>query len=251
MWRSDKFEEQIIIYDHRHNNISKMAHPCMKTAFTKYRRSSPTVMKALLHFRYSSRSYHKSYLNINHPTGSISRQRLMSSSSSSQSNKTDKLVGRTGTGDRSGSLWIYLGWSMLGIVGIEICLQYKQEQEDYERRRLLSDMQIEADKAIINVANWDETLPTLFTCKILHVDASLDGTKMLTRKRGRGSSGGINRNIEMNDVVEILEAGIGPNEAYHLCRLRQQKKSDKNSETGTASAAIGWYPIQFLEKIGD
>jgi hypothetical protein len=238
-----------------------MAHPCMKTAFTKYRRSSPTVMKALLHFRYSSRSYHKLYPNINHPTGSMSRQylvhrhdhrqRLMSSSSSSQSDKTDQLLGRTGTGDRSGALWIYLGWSILGLVGIDQALQYKQEQEDCERQRLLSDMQIDADKAIINVANWDETLPTLFTCKILHVDPSLDGTKMLTRTRVRGSSGGINRNIQMNDVVEILEAGIGPNQDYHLCRLRQQKKSDKNSETGTASAAIGWYPIKFLEKIGD
>ncbi|MGK3733660.1 MAG: hypothetical protein ACI90V_000496 [Bacillariaceae sp.] len=233
-----------------------MAHPCMKVAFTKYRRSSPTV---LVHFRYSSRSYHKSYPNINHPTGSISRQnlvrrhdhrqRLMSSSSSSHSDKTDKLMGGTGTGE----LWIYLGWSILGLVGIDQALQYKQEQEDYERRRLLSDMQIDADKAIINVAKWDETLPTLFTCKILHVDPSLDGTKMLTRKRVLGSSGGINRNIQMNDVVEILEAGIGPNQDYHLCRLRQQKKkkSDRNSETGTASAAIGWYPIKFLEKISD
>jgi hypothetical protein len=158
-------------------------------------------------------------------------------------------MGGTGTGE----LWIYLGWSILGLVGIDQALQYKQEQEDYERRRLLSDMQIDADKAIINVAKWDETLPTLFTCKILHVDPSLDGTKMLTRKRVLGSSGGINRNIQMNDVVEILEAGIGPNQDYHLCRLRQQKKkkSDRNSETGTASAAIGWYPIKFLEKISD
>ena len=73
-------------------------------------------------------------------------------------------------------------------------------------------MQLDADNASINAADWDENLPTLFICKILHVDSGLDGTKMLTRSKNQrgGIRNGINKNIKRGDLVEVIEAGVGP-----------------------------------------
>lgn len=200
-----------------------------------------------------SRSYHKPchltiyqntvvsqhYLNV----GSGQRQRWLSSSSkankSEQANPPHKINER-------GGIWIYIGWTILGLVGVDQALQYKQEQEDIERRQMLSQMQVDADNASINVADWDETLPTIFTCKILHVDPGLDGTKMLTRSKSErsGTRSGINRNIQKEDIVEVLEAGVGPSQRYHLCRMREQK-SDNND----TSAVVGWYPIDYLQRL--
>jgi hypothetical protein len=42
------------------------------------------------------------------------------------------------------------------------------------------------------------TLPMLFECKIIHTEASLDGTKML-------------RHVQVGDVIQVLESNIGPN----------------------------------------
>jgi len=125
---------------------------------------------------------------------------------------------------RRGGLLIGLGWALLGLVTIDQILQYRQEQEADEHRRMLYAMQKEAN--VENQPNWDKTLPSLFKCRIAHKEPSLDGTKML-------------RNIGIGDVVEVLEADIGPNQAYHLCR---NPSSDRPGSTG-------WYPIQYLERI--
>ena len=78
-------------------------------------------------------------------------------------------------------------------------------------------MQQEANE--MNRPEWDNSLPTLFQCKIAFVEPSLDGTKMLA-------------NIRVGDVVEIFEAKVGPNEAYHLCRRPAQ---------GRRPESMGWY----------
>eukprot|EP00535_Pseudo-nitzschia_heimii_P009894 CAMPEP_0197175094 /NCGR_PEP_ID=MMETSP1423-20130617/1409_1 /TAXON_ID=476441 /ORGANISM="Pseudo-nitzschia heimii, Strain UNC1101" /LENGTH=215 /DNA_ID=CAMNT_0042624163 /DNA_START=57 /DNA_END=701 /DNA_ORIENTATION=+ len=143
---------------------------------------------------------------------------------------------------KAGSIWIYIGWTILGFVGVDQLLQYKQTQEDNERRQILAQMQLDADNASFNVADWDETLPTIFTCKILYVDPGLDGTKMLTRskKAHSASFNGINKNIKKGDVVEIIEAHVGPDKRYHLCRMRGEK-SDSNE---SSAIVVGWYPIE-------
>jgi hypothetical protein len=125
---------------------------------------------------------------------------------------------------RRGRVLIGLGWALLGLVAVDQLLQYKHEREADERRRLVFNMQEEANEE--NEVQWDNSLPTLFQCKISHVEQMLDGTKML-------------RNIGVGDVVEVLEADIGPNKAYHLCR---NPSSDRPGSTG-------WYPIQFLERM--
>lgn len=138
------------------------------------------------------------------PAGRNERRRLLSSNA--------KKGGSFPKLNERGGVWIYIGWTLLGLVVVDQTLQYKQEQEDNERRRILAQMQLDADNASINAADWDENLPTLFTCKILHVDSGLDGTKMLTRSKNQrgGIRSGINKNIKRGDLVEVIEAGVGP-----------------------------------------
>lgn len=123
-----------------------------------------------------------------------------------------------------------MGWVLLGLVAVDQFLQYRQEQEALEHRQMLYAMQEEANE--INQANWDPSLPVLFSCKIVHTEPSLDGTKML-------------RHIGVGDVVEILEAGTGPNQAYHLCR------KPLSSQSVGRPGSIGWYPIEYLEKLDE
>jgi hypothetical protein len=126
---------------------------------------------------------------------------------------------------RRGSLFIGLGWTLLGLLALDQALQYRQQHDAKERLEILASMQQEADE--MNQVDWDRTLPSLFECKILHVEASLDGIKMLS-------------NIRVGDVVEIIEESVGPNKAYHLGRRPAQ---------GRRKEAIGWYPIQMMELI--
>jgi len=125
---------------------------------------------------------------------------------------------------RGGNLLIGLGWTLLGLVAVDQALQYKQEQEASEHRRMLYRMQADANEE--NEVEWDVSLPVLYKCRVSRTEVSLDGTKML-------------RNVGLGDVVEVLEAGIGPNEAYHLCR---NPASDR-------PGSVGWYPVKYLERI--
>ena len=93
--------------------------------------------------------------------------------------------------------------------------------------QMLKIMQWEANE--MNQPDWDTNLPTIFECKILRVESSLDGPKML-------------RNIRVGDVVEVMEEGVGPHHAYHLCRL---------PVSGRRKESIGWYPIEYLENVNN
>jgi len=53
-----------------------------------------------------------------------------------------------------------------------------------------------------------------------------------------GGSHGL-EDVKVNDIVEILQEGVGPGGSYHLCRTRDQEGN---------VVSIGWYPIGFMEK---
>jgi hypothetical protein len=156
------------------------------------------------------------------PAGTL---RSLSSSSSSSTFSSSSSSPR-----RGGGIFIGLGWTLLGLVALDQALQYRQEQEAKEHMRVLVVMQQEANEQ--NQAEWDTSLPTLFQCKIVHTEHSLDGTKML-------------RNIKVGDVVEVMEEDLGPNKAYHLCRFVPSSLSNNNREKGS----IGWYPSEYMEKL--
>ena len=239
-------------YLYHHKSLASVAHRCWM------RRTLPTL-PTYFSARLPSSGFYHHHQQQQHR----SSYRFLSSSSSSSSKPTNKRL------NEKGGVFIYLGWTILGLVAVDQALQYKHEQDDQDRHRLLAEMQYEADNASMNVADWDETLPTLFTCTIVHIEPGLDGTKMLTRKQIKrkqnsnsnttgSSGGGINRNIQTNDIVEILEANVGPNRAYHLCRWRevgqkkqQQQKMNEDASEATTSVydAVGWYPIQYLKQI--
>ena len=147
---------------------------------------------------------------------SVTLRLLSSSTSNSLSSKT-----------RGGGILIGLGWTLLGLVALDQVLQYRQEHEAREHLRTLALMQQEADGQ--NQADWDTSLPTLFQCKIVHTQHSLDGTKML-------------RNIKVGDVVEVMEEAVGPNKAYNLCRFFPPPNNRENG-------SIGWYPSQYMKRL--
>ena len=126
--------------------------------------------------------------------------------------------------------FIKFGWFLLGVVAIDQALQYKQEYEAKQHLEAIQQMQQEAN--LENSVDWDMSLPTKFECKVSQIEPSLDGVKML-------------RNIRVGDIVEVMEAGTGPNEAYHLCRVRSSKNNKKTIKVGD----VGWYPIYCLEKV--
>jgi hypothetical protein len=49
--------------------------------------------------------------------------------------------------------------------------------------------------------------------------------------------------IQVGDVVDVLEEGVGPDGMYNLCRTTRSPGNE-----GTVRQ-VGWYPIWFLEKI--
>jgi hypothetical protein len=174
-----------------------------------------------------------------------------SSSSSSDSTSTKVKGGdssneddeaRRRKGRASGNWLLGLGWTLLAVVVVDQLLQYKQEEEAKERRILLAKMQYEAD--CDNVATFDVNLPTLFECTVRHVEHSLDGTMMLMSR-----SGGPGLPLRVGEIVEIVEANIGPNGAYHLCRLRRSGTNKNGLSPSTVVPVIGWYPVEFLERI--
>lgn len=147
--------------------------------------------------------------------------------------------GARSRGRARGNWFVGLGWALLGLVVLDQVLQYRQEEEAQDRRSLLARMQYEADTE--NVADFDGTLPALFRCRVVLVEPSLDGTKMLMKGGG----------LRLGDVVEVLEADVGPNRAYHLCRLRRQLSgtASNSNVTKSMSPSIGWYPVEFLERV--
>jgi hypothetical protein len=145
-------------------------------------------------------------------TGTTISRRFLSSSQQPASEKPK----------RAGGILIGAGWALLGLLAVDQYLQYGQKQE---RAAMLEQMQDEANE--VNKTEWGMDLKTLFSAKVAHTEASLDGTKII-------------QGISVGDVVEVIEAEVGPHGAYHLCRLR-----NKDGDVG----AMGWYPKQFLENI--
>lgn len=75
----------------------------------------------------------------------------------------------------------------------------------------------------------DTALPTLFYCVI---------------RRTKGFTHCLS-NIQVGDVVEVLEEGVGPNAEYNLCRLPAALNQPHARDT------VGWFPIRWLQKLGD
>lgn len=121
-----------------------------------------------------------------------------------------------------GTLSIWLGWSIIGLLCVDQGLQRLQSRS---RKDFLKDVQAyrdppdDADKY-----EW-LTKPTINTRVIRRVP-DMDGYKSL-------------HNVKAGDVVEVVEEKAGPEDEYSVCRIE--------SETGEIST--GWFPTSYLEEV--
>jgi len=52
--------------------------------------------------------------------------------------------------------------------------------------------------------------------------------------------------VQLGDVVEVLEEGVGPDRAYNLCRLPTKLSTESKS---LSTDTYGWFPIRWLQKL--
>ena len=102
---------------------------------------------------------------------------------------------------------------------------------------VLSNQQIETNEKLRQaflrqsssaVGEYD-TMPVLFHCVI---------------RRSSGFTHCLSASsMQIGDVVEVLQEGVGPEELYNLCRLpaKHEMQSD----------AIGWFPTRWLQKLSN
>ena len=188
------------------------------------------------HFRSFSTNNDRQHKKISKDTDQQDHTDNSSSCYSNDSTDEDK---SHGSGSR-GKIFIGLGWTLLGLLLVDQVLQYQQKQE---RDRLLRDLQEEANARNPMPPAWSESdnyndendksthhvMDAKYQCKVLRIESSLDGTHVL-------------RGIAVGDVVDVLEENVGPNSHYHLCRRHRGGHQHNDG-------SIGWYPIQFLQKV--
>lgn len=122
-----------------------------------------------------------------------------------------------------GTLSIWLGWSILALIGIDQGLQYQQSKA---RKAFLRDVQAYQDPP--DDADHFEwmTKETLYKRRIQRVPEIMDGYKTL-------------HNVKVGDVVEVVQDKAGPDDVYSVCRME--------GENGEIS--VGWFPTVDLEEV--
>jgi hypothetical protein len=158
----------------------------------------------------------------------------------------------------NGSLLLAVGWTGMAVWTLD---QYLQYQDDYEQRRRHAVERLRRQEIMDHVARERHELllqhrhtPALFRCVVRRASAmggshGLRSTATTTSSSSSNRAGAGNVNdtdvnddsIQVNDIVEVLEEGVGPDKYYNLCRTRSK-------ETGEVDA-VGWYPIVCLEKL--
>ena len=121
-----------------------------------------------------------------------------------------------------GTVSIWLGWSIVGLLCIDQGLQRFQSKQ---RKDFLMDVKAyqdppdDADKY-----EW-LTKPTLYT-RVIQKVPDMDGYKCL-------------HNVKAGDIVEVVEEKAGPEDEYSVCRIE--------SESGEIST--GWFPTSYLREV--
>lgn len=128
---------------------------------------------------------------------------------------------------RDGTIEMFIGGSLLCVIGVDQLLQYQQESN---RKRIMQELQDEAGtrsaEEMVELESWLNR-PALFECRVRKLAQNLDGTKCL-------------KEVAIGDIVQVLEEKVGPGDMYNLCRT-----VDRNGRTISA----GWFPTMYLEKI--
>ena len=137
----------------------------------------------------------------------------------------------------SGRILLTLGWGGLAVLVLDRYLQRQQRTQRREAVQMVKTMEeeIARDKRQLHW-RW-RGAPVLFHCVIRRAYKPMSGSHGL-------------RGVEVGDVVEILQEGVGPDKAYNLCRMRGKKGSGAGvGEEEGDDFQIGWFPIPFMEKV--
>ena len=145
---------------------------------------------------------------------------------------------------RNGTPEIAIGSIILTLAGIDYVLQGRNEDQRKEMYR-----QLEREVRRDEVATREEDKRILsqglatrskFKCLIRRVPENFDGHKCLT-------------DVQVGDVVNVIEEGVGPGGQYNLCSIeRGMATSDnggKESSESNMNVSIGWFPCSCLQKI--
>lgn len=125
---------------------------------------------------------------------------------------------------KRGSVLIATGWIILGLLTVDRVLQYMDHSQ---AQSAVAELREAEDKARQEFYEAHKDLPVLHET-VVKFEYKMSGTRGL-------------KGVSLNDRLEVLEEGVGPNGTYATCRKR-----DEN--TG-AIASIGWYPLSFMEKV--
>jgi hypothetical protein len=148
---------------------------------------------------------------------------------------------RLGELRRNGVPEIVFGSVILAVAGIDYVLRMRSDKPREEIYRQL-ERAVRRDEATTrkeDVRMLDEGIANTskFKCIIRRVPQNFDGHKCL-------------QNVNVGDVVEVLEEGVGPGGQYNLCLIeRIAANAVKESSSDDQRFSIGWFPCSCLEKL--
>ena len=170
----------------------------------------------------------------------------------------------------NGTPEIVIGTTILSLLLVDQLLQMYNMDENsvskkaviYELERAIENDQLALKRSTNNNANDvsitshplvgldGKELASLYKCQIMKIPKYFDGTRSL-------------KNVEVDDVVQILKEFVGPDSNYHLCRI--EKKMKDKTQTGVndgnedqhdslfrkldATYHYGWFPVTCLKKM--
>eukprot|EP00986_Skeletonema_menzelii_P018546 scaffold26656_cov149-Skeletonema_menzelii.AAC.11 len=142
---------------------------------------------------------------------------------------------------RNGTPEILFGGLVLAVVGTDYYLQQRNDQQRSEMIRqfeeeVKQDEEIsrKEERELIN-NNGGAGMKSLFQCVVRKVPQQFDGHKCLT-------------NLNVGDVVNVLQEGVGPDNKYNLCSIERSDASSTNTSE-EKHISVGWFPCSCLEKI--
>lgn len=124
----------------------------------------------------------------------------------------------------NGNILLFIGWSGVALMVLDQYLQYQMLQPDKEE--MMEEIVYSAQLQRQRLYEEYKDHPALFRCRVMNADARMGGSHGL-------------RHVQLGDVVEILVPGVGPDGAYHMCRLRRPDAPDE----------LGWFPIKNLQVV--
>ena len=147
---------------------------------------------------------------------------------------------RLGEWKRNGTPEIAFGVFVLALAGVDHFLQERNRQHRQSMHRQLGrdvrldeEMRREKERETIDEAVVGKSM---FKCIIRKVPQHFDGHKCLT-------------NVEVGDVVDVIEEGVGPGGQYNLCSIdRGPENTERSASDDGTRVSFGWFPCSCLEK---